>query len=203
MRPLELSGKTFGRLTVVRRGPNAGSKTRWVCKCVCGRDSLCVGHNLISGHTTSCGCARDRSHLKHGKCRTRLYGIWHGMRTRCSNVNSEDYPDYGGRGIRVCERWQDDFEAFAADMGEPPPGTTIDRINNDGNYDPGNCRWATRAEQSRNTRRNRIIEFKGKRLCVAEWAREIGMLPDRLATRLHRGWPIARALTTPVRQESR
>lgn len=110
----------------------------------------------------------------HGMSRTAMYKRWRSMRNRCENPNAPVYKNYGGRGIRVCERWRD-FELFAADMGPAPSGCSIDRINNDGNYEPGNCRWATRADQNRNTRRVHLITHEGRTQCVADWALELGL----------------------------
>lgn len=122
------------------------------------------------------------------------------MRDRCANPKNKAFANYGGRGIRVCDRWQE-FKCFYADMGDRPPGMSLDRINNDGNYEPGNCRWATRNEQWQNRRpfyKNRFIEFRGKRLGFCSWAREAGIPADTIKRRLKLGWSIDRALTQPV-----
>lgn len=194
---LDLRGKRFGRLTVIGY---AGDE-KWLCRCECGTEKLVDGDPMRRGVVLSCGCLRLERAVAaastHRKSKTRTYYIWAVMRDRCSNKNCEHYKDYGGRGIKVCERWQR-FENFLADMGEAPPGLTIDRIKNDGDYELSNCRWATRKQQMRNTRNNRMIEFRGETKCVAEWADAVG-LPQRLVyariTKL--GWTPERALTTP------
>ena len=134
-----------------------------------------------------------------GKKKSRAYETWQGMRKRCYNKARPDYRHYGGRGIAVCERWSL-FENFLIDMGNPPEGMTLDRINNDGNYSPDNCRWATRRQQSRNTRSVRMLEFRGKTQCVRDWERELGFRPASITMRLKRGWPIDKALSTSKRK---
>jgi hypothetical protein len=119
------------------------------------------------------------------------------MLQRCQNPKHSAFADYGGRGIKVCERWQK-VENFIADMGEPPPGMTLDRRENDGDYCPENCRWATRSEQRRNTRSNRILTFEGRSLCVVEWAEILGIKANTIHTRLRLGWSVEKTLSTPV-----
>ena len=125
------------------------------------------------------------------------------MIRRCENPKAKNFPRYGGRGITVCERWRTSFEAFLSDMGSRPEGKTLDRIDNEGNYEPSNCRWATASEQQRNMRSNQWVEFNGERMIVTDWARRLGISHGTLRHRLARGWSVELAFTTPVKQYNR
>ena len=153
-------GQRFGRLTAIKR--IAG---KWRCRCDCGKVVRVFRENLTSGHTRSCGCLardvtarRNRDNARHGHCKnnqsTKIYRVWSSMLERCRSPQHHAYDRYGGRGITVCDRWLV-FENFLADMGECPSGYSLDRINNDGNYEPSNCRWATDSEQNKNRRPRR------------------------------------------------
>jgi len=197
----DITGLRFGRWTVVERASNRfGNTPYWLCRCACGRQKEVNGQCLQEGGSTSCGCSRigNGNRRKHGLTRTRLYKIWSNMLERCNNPKRRVYPYYGGRGIEVCERWRI-FENFLADMGHEPKGYTLDRINVDGNYEPGNCRWASRKEQARNTRRNNVITFNGKSLSLSEWEDELGISQSVLGQRLRAGWTPEDALTRPLR----
>lgn len=194
-------GRRFQRLTVIAELPERQiGKRVYLCRCDCGNETRCVGGNLKSGTSKSCGCLRtDRLHerWRHGRgSRDRTYRVWSTMRTRCRNPRNQKYADYGGRGITVCSRW-DSFENFLADMGEAPPEREIDRIDNDSGYKPGNCRWATRREQSLNKRTTRRIYAFGATKPLTIWAEEYGLPVMMVWKRLHRGWTPERALTTP------
>lgn len=201
------TGKRFGRLVAVsfeRRKSGSRYRIFWVCRCDCGQTTSVVNDALKSGDTQSCGCmqkekARARR-TSHGQSRTRLYRIWEGIKTRCLSDTSPAFHNYGGRGISICERWREDFSAFAADVGDPPTTShTIDRYpNNDGNYEPGNVRWATRQEQGRNRRGLNEIEFNGQLMCLAEVAEHVDVPYKTLAQRIVKlGWSIEDALSIP------
>lgn len=130
---------------------------------------------------------------RHGMSDTPSYSSWSSMIGRCTNPKCVAFPDYGGRGIEVCDRWMD-FESFLEDMGERPAGLTLDRINNNGNYEPGNCRWATRKQQHNNRRANRLLSLNGETMTVAEWSEKLEIPLPGLHARLHRKWPVERAL---------
>jgi hypothetical protein len=168
--------------------------------------------HLRNGSVKSCGClareltsARNKASAKHGRTGRSdpTYSSWQSMKTRCTNPRSEQYPTYGGRGIRVTPAWLD-FSAFIADMGERPPGTTLDRWPNvNGDYEPGNCRWATMREQENNKRNNVLVTHEGRTQTVAEWAREKGLVYQTLRARLRGGWTTAEAMTFTVSRRPR
>ncbi len=201
-------GMRFERLTVIAPAEptyrsDGKSRRRWKCRCDCGNETVVLQTCLRSGDTRSCGClyrellVSDR--LTHGQSKTRLYTVWTHMKQRCFNPNDDRYADYGGRGITVCDAWRESFEIFLQDMGPRPLGHTLDRIDNDGNYEPANCRWATAAEQARNKRNNIIVEWRGARMTLKDAAQLKGIHPATVWCRLERGWSLERALTTPPR----
>lgn len=195
-------GKTFGRLTVNRIEYRSG-RAFCVCSCECGRNSVVLSSRLWNGHTVSCGCFRRELAASlsktHGKSKTGAYSSWLAMKHRCMNPNGTDWDRYGGRGIKVCERWNR-FENFLADMGERPNGMEIDRKDNDGNYEPGNCRWATRTEQNRNSSRTHKLTVGDETLSVSEWAERTGIKARLILARLARGWTAERAATSPIQK---
>ena len=199
------TGKRYGRLQVVRMEPKQPCQkgTFWICKCDCGTESHRVeGGCLRNGRVTSCGCyARERSSERartHGRRDSREYSIWRAMKKRCYVQNASGYARYGGRGIKVCNRWRDSFENFYEDMGPAPEGMSLDRIDGDGDYAPSNCRWATIKQQQRNTCTNRLISYKNKTLTLVEWSEITGLASETIAARIKRGWSTAKALETPV-----
>lgn len=163
-RRIDITGKRFGRLTVLKIvGCNKWREAMWLCRCDCGNEISVASNNLRRSHTQSCGClqreATTKSNTTHGKRKTKLYSVWNTMKARCFNCNSKSYKDYGGRGIKVCDEWKNNFQAFYNYVSKLPhfceEGYTLDRINNDGNYEPNNVRWATRKEQVHNRRKQR------------------------------------------------
>lgn len=201
----DLSGQRFGRLVVIGASGlvDRFGKRTWLCECDCGTTTppLATGA-LTSGNTTSCGCWKLENtgdvHRTHGKSRTAEYRIWVLMRLRCNNPENDDYHHYGGRGIRVCVEWDQSFEVFLREVGyRPQPGMSINRINNQGNYEPGNVRWATQKEQCRNKRTNHLLTFNGETMCIVEWAERTGVSDRKIWGRIRRGWTPERTLTTP------
>lgn len=183
--------------TFIRVGDKK-SKRLANCICQCGNRFITELYAIKSGHTKSCGCyhrecARKLSRT-HGQSQSGTYGIWRAMKARCNNPNNKKFSIYGGRGIKVCERWLK-FENFLSDMGERPKNLTIDRIDNDKGYTPDNCQWATIAEQNQNLRSNRWLEFEGKKLHLSAWAKKLEVRPSRIAWRLKMGWPLEKALS--------
>jgi hypothetical protein len=208
---IDLTKQRFGRLTVLsRRDNDSRGRARWLCKCDCGNEKVILAHSLRRGTSRSCGClmleivtavgavTTTHGHAREGR-RTPTYRSWKCMRTRCCNPNHKGYSRYGGRGIKVCDRWSS-FENFLADMGEKPAGLTIDRFpDNNGNYEPGNVRWATPPQQARGKRSNVWIEFRGQRRVMKDWATTLGLPYHVLQQRLRKaGWSVNRALSTPV-----
>lgn len=190
-------GLTFDRLTVVSpAGKNQHGKRLWRCRCSCGGENTVETGALRGGHTRSCGCLVV-GNLKHGKAHEAVYVVWCNMLARCNNPNHVAFTNYGGRGITVCDRWSS-FEAFYADMGDVPfKEATIERIENSGNYGPGNCRWATRHDQSRNKRTNRWVTIGGETKCLRDWCKLYEITEASVDRRMKKGWTIQRAITSP------
>ncbi len=191
----DLTGMVFGQLVVFAFFGQTKAKTSlWSCRCECGKVINVQANHLKNGHTGSCGCR----FFRHGDYGTKEYRTWLKVKERCLNENCKCYHNYGARGITICERWRDSYEMFLADMGRAPSKKhSIDRINNNGNYEPGNCHWATAIQQGRNTRSNRIIEINGIRRCLSEWASISGISGPTIINRLKRGWSSAKAVFLP------
>lgn len=198
MAKIDLIGRKFGRLLVVSEAEKRGKNVHWNCQCECGKLRVVAGSHLRHGDTLSCGCyARDKS-LSHGMSRTPEYRAWAQMIQRCENPNNPKFPRYGKRGISVSAEWHD-FSNFYAAMGDSN-GLTLDRIDNDGNYEDGNCRWTTYAQQNSNYSRNRVFSHDGETLTLTQWASRFGMKPADLYYRVVTlGWVMDQALSTRKR----
>lgn len=195
------TGKRYGKLTVLEYVPNRGHGAHWRCRCDCGNVVVVYGAYLRRGNNKS--CSQKCGVTKHGGTadgiRSAEYSCWRDMQSRCENPRYLNYCNYGARGISVCDRWRGSFQAFIDDMGpRPGKGYSLDRIDNDGNYEPSNCRWATKREQDNNRRTNRLLTHRGQTKSLTEWAREFGINPLTVHHRLQRGWDLHRALTAPV-----
>lgn len=200
MRYTDHTGARFTRLLVLERIANARNGARgYRCQCDCGATINTTAGLLVSGHTKSCGCLKreTKSRLKHGGKGTTTYKRWRSMRSRCTNKKDSSYANYGAKGVTVCDRWIHSYENFLADMGECPSETmTLDRIENELGYEPGNCRWATSTEQNRNRSNNRMLTLNGETECIATWAERTGIDKANISNRLRLGWTVEKALTT-------
>jgi len=209
---MDLEGKRFGRLVVAGFAGTTGKHSHWWCRCDCGKITKPTTIKLRGGKTKSCGChaldARRKAATRHGEAtsrsRTSEYRSYHHMRRRCLNPKDAAFPDYGGRGITICDRWlngedgRSGLECFLADMGRKPSAThSLDRIDSDGNYEPSNCRWGTKKEQARNRRSNRYVEVRGERLSVPDACERLGVSYKMVIGRLKRGWAVDRAVHEP------
>lgn len=203
---IDLINKRFNRLVVIKRvmDDKCGNR-RWLCRCDCGILKIILGCNLLTGNTKSCGCLQkeltsSRSML-HGhrinKITSGTYATWQSLIQRCIHPTHRNYKNYGGRGITVCNRWLK-FENFLTDMGKKPKGYEIDRIDNNKGYYKRNCKWVTSKENNRNKRNNHLIIFNGEIQCLAAWSEQYNISQHTLTMRLRRGWPIPKALLTPV-----
>ena len=200
-----LTGRTFGRLTVSHQiESDKTGRARWSCICECGKNNIEVsGRQLLRGKTRSCGCLYKETRTvsknkKHGYFGTRIYSIWSGMMSRCNNSNHDFYHRYGGRGVKLCERWHK-FERFLEDVGLPPSDQhTLDRFpDNDGNYEPSNVRWATQSEQCRNRSNNMFVNYQNQNILVIELAETLGIDYNLLRGRIRNGWSVGDAISTP------
>lgn len=202
----DYTGETFGRLTVISFSHSSDSGRHWLCRCSCGATTTAISRNLNSGSTQSCGCIRREQLIArqttHGAARRGLitpeYRTWYQMKERCLNEQNKDFGHYGGRGIKICERWlgANGFSNFLLDMGRKPSCQlkTIERRDNDRDYEPSNCYWASQMSQTQNSRRNRRITCQDRTLILAEWSRETGIPSSTIHGRIKRGWSPEMAL---------
>jgi hypothetical protein len=167
---IDLTGIRYGRLVGLRR-----ENTKWLWQCDCGDTKIIDAHNVRAGRSQSCGCFQSESRTKHGGFGTRTYQAWLGMKSRVSGKNQNSRTYYTSRGITACDRWLGSYKAFREDMGECPDGMTLDRENNNGNYDKDNCRWVTHREQMSNTRRTHIVEVDGQRMCLRDACKKVNL----------------------------
>lgn len=202
----DLTGQCFGRL-IVKRLAYIKKTAYWECVCKCGKTHIVCGTSLTRGSTKSCGCLHDEKAkeraTKHGKTHTDLYYVWQAMRKRCFDKNDKSYYNYGARGISVCDKWAKNyvnFQTWALKSGYKK-GLSIDRIDNNGNYCPNNCRWATRNQQNNNTRRTKKITYQGKTKTLTEWCNELGLKKQTIYARIYSyGWNINKAFNTTIRK---
>lgn len=198
-------GDKFGRLTLVSFHSKAKTTLLWVCVCECGKQIIARQSNLVSQNTSSCGCRKKELAGSYNKTHgegvkgsiTKEYRAWNDIKTRCYNPKTKCYPNYGGRGIIVCERWIESYENFLADMGRAPSSThSIERRDVNGNYEPDNCFWATAMEQANNKRNTCYVEMNGKTKSFSDWCRELGLNYNTAMQRVYRlGWTPIEALT--------
>lgn len=197
MRAIDIRGMRFGMLVALER-VSGGKHSRYLFQCDCGTQKTILASHVRRGNQVSCGCYGRIKFRTHGFGGTPEYKAWHALVQRCTKIDHPQYPAYGGRGIKVCDRWLRSFEAFLDDVGlRPSRAYSIDRIDNDGDYEPGNCRWATKSQQRQNQRqlrRKRLVTFRGRSMMQSEWAAEIGISRSALCVRL-KNWPLDKALT--------
>lgn len=194
----DLNGLVFGDLEIVRRnGKDSGGNVLWLCKCSCGNLDSFRGSHLYSGAVERCRRCKGKATRKHGDAsytQAAEYHVWEAMIGRCTNPRHQSFVYYGARGISVCQRWME-YANFISDMGRrPTPKHTLDRIDNNNGYEPSNCRWALWKEQLRNTRRNRMIAFRGKTQCLSAWAEEVGLSASVIRKRIDSNWPLEEAM---------
>lgn len=194
----DITGERFESIEVlgyagVKIHPSGQRKSMWLCRCDCGKVFVVSGNNLKRKNTTCCGCKRKT----HGMTGSAEHVAWVSAIQRCTNPNNPGYKNYGARGIRVCERWMS-FENFISDMGPRPRKHSLDRIDNDGDYEPGNCRWTTNKTQHRNKRTNSLVTIRGETKCVSEWAEIAGMSANGFRKRLNTGFPEELLLNPPI-----
>jgi hypothetical protein len=201
MKALELTGKRFGRLVIGERAENIGRHVMWWAQCDCGLKTVVRGAHLVAGRIKSCGCYRRdfKPRTTHGAHGTPEWRSWSKMRQRCLDPNNNEYPNYGGRGIGFCVRW-DEFQNFLDDMGKKPTlKHSIERLDNDADYGPANCIWADADTQANNKRNTKRYHFRGDVKTLPQWAAEYQLPSKTLWSRLREGWTFERAVLTPLR----
>lgn len=209
---IDLTGRRFGRLTVIsHHHKNSYDVSYWLCKCDCGKVKVVRGSAMTTGIVKSCGCYNQelrhlrKTNFKHGfSHKERLYDIWENMKRRCNSPKNARYDFYGGKGISVCNEWLHDYVSFRlwALSNGYSDSLTIDRINNNGNYEPSNCRWATAKVQENNMSRNHILYYNGVSHTISEWASILGMTYSAVNHRVQRRWSMERIVLTPQRNKS-
>lgn len=194
----DLSGKKFNRIKIIEFSHSEKGNSVWKCQCDCGKIFYCQARMFKHEKTKSCGCLKKEKWKKrittHGMAYSPEYIVWNNMKNRCNNKNHTSYNLYGGRKIKICERWINSFENFFEDMGHRPKNHTLERIDNDGDYTPDNCKWATRKKQNMNKSDNHLITFNNNTQTLGEWADEIGIKYTTLFARIKRGWALEKAL---------
>lgn len=203
----DLIGEKFNRLIVIEKvGLDKNNQMQWLCECECGNMKIVTSHNLLNGSCKSCGCLnkelvsnRNRMRAIHGDCGTRLYHIWADMKSRCTNQNNPYFYRYGGRGITIYEEWCDSYVMFKewALQNGYQKDLTLDRKNNDGNYEPSNCRWVNMSIQQNNKSSNKLLTYNGQTKTISEWSNELNIPCGTLYNRLHKGWSVEKTLETP------
>ena len=187
-------GDKYNYLTAIKFSHKIKTSQCWFFKCDCGNEKVFFVNSVKQGNSKSCGCLKIEKATIHGMEGTKTYKSWNAMKTRCLNKNDKGYKNYGGRGITICPEWMK-FENFYKDMGERPKDRSIDRIDNDGNYNKENCHWATRTEQQNNKRNNRFLTYQGKTQNIKQWSEELNIKAKTIGTRIHRGWNDKKILT--------
>lgn len=207
---IDITGRRFGRLVVLQQAEQSQSgDIRWLCQCDCGKITTVRGSCLRSGHTQSCGCyQRERTgnaNRRHGETDSRIHHEWAAIKARCYNPKNKRYNRYGGRGITLCPEWRESFEAFRywALANGYRDDLTIDRIDNDGNYCPENCRWATQKEQQNKRSNTKKVEYKGETRSLKQWAEKYGIRYATFYRRLRDGWSFEDALTMPLQHQKK
>lgn len=201
MKPLDITGEKYGKLTAVKRFDGGGRHTYWQFVCDCGTDKAIKLDHVRSGRVVSCGCHRasvtSARSITHGhsigRKESRELSSYNSAKSRCQNPNDEKYPNYGARGIRMCDAWANDASLFIAYMGPRPIGHTLDRIDTDGHYEPGNCRWATSHQQARNRTDNVVVQYQGLSMILKDYAALMGIDYKRLHARLRKGMSLEAA----------